>query len=89
MVVSILMEFRFDKSGGVRARGIEVLPFQIYTAGDSVDEVVYARAALVFGFSIIRILVCGYSFLAIYLKVRYRDVLGIYKASLSVLKDSA
>ena len=40
MVVSILMEFRFDKSGGVRARGIEVLPFQIYTAGDSVDEVV-------------------------------------------------
>ena len=35
MIMSILMEIRFDKSGSVRTRSFEVLPTQIYVQGNS------------------------------------------------------
>ena len=38
MVVSVLMEIRFDKAGSVRSRMLEVLPLQIFVAGVAVDE---------------------------------------------------
>ena len=44
MLVSILMEVRFEKSGMVRTRSFEVLPFQIYVAGESENEDVLYRS---------------------------------------------
>lgn len=85
MVVSILAEIRFDKSGSVRTRSFEVLPTQIYMAGDSDDAEVQKRASTVLAFSIIRILCSTYTLLLICLKIRYRSVIGA--VSTSVIND--
>jgi len=44
MIISALGEIRFDKSGSVRVKKIEVLPTQIFVAGDSEDTEVQNRA---------------------------------------------
>ena len=76
MLVSILMEVRFEKSGMVRTRSFEVLPFQIYVAGDSDNDDVLFRSRLVLAFSIIRILCSFYILFIVYLKIRYNKVIG-------------
>ena len=76
MLVSLLMEIRFERSGSVRTRSFEVLPFQIYTAGESTNDDVLYRSRLVLAFSIIRILCCVYSLFVCYLKIKYREVIG-------------
>ena len=76
MLVSILMEVRFEKSGMVRTRSFEVLPFQIYMAGESENEDVLYRSRLVLAFSIIRILCSLYILFIVYLKIRYNKVIG-------------
>ena len=76
MLISILAEIRFDKSGSVRTRSFEVLPTQIYVQGDSNDEEVQKRADTVLAFSVIRILCSTYTLLLICLKIRYRAVIG-------------
>ena len=72
MIMSILMEIRFDTSGSVRSRNFEVLPMQIYVAGNSKDKDVIERAQIILAFSIIRIICSLYTFLLICLKIRYR-----------------
>ena len=87
MIMSILMEIRFDKSGSVRTRSFEVLPTQIYLAGESTDEDVISRAKMVLGFSVIRILCSLYTFILICLKIAYRSVIGVRAVLVSVLND--
>ena len=87
MLVSLLMEVRFDKSGSVRNRSFEVLPFQIYTAGSSTHPEVTYRANLVSAFSIIRILCCVYTLLVIFIKIKYRKVIGDGQVWGSVIRD--
>lgn len=88
MLVSILLEVRFDTSGSVRTRSFEVLPFQIYSAGGSTDPEVVQRSGLVYLFSIIRVICAIYTGLIILLKLYYRDALGLQIVFFSVLKDS-
>ena len=40
MVVSVLMEIRFDDAGSVRSRSLDVSPIQIYTPGNATDDYV-------------------------------------------------
>ena len=87
MIMSILMEIRFDKSGSVRTRSFEVLPTQIYLAGESTDEDVISRAKMVLAFSVIRILCSLYTFMLICLKIAYRSVIGVRAVLVSVLND--
>ena len=87
MLVSLLMEIRFDTSGSVRTRSFEVLPFQIYTAGSSTHEDVLYRARLVSIFSIIRFICCIYTLFVIYLKIGYRKVIGKGQIWGSVFSD--
>lgn len=87
MIISILMEIRFDQAGSVRTRSFEVLPTQIYTAGSSTDEDVLHRANLVLAFSVIRILCSCYTALVICLKIRYRGVIGRGAVVSSSLRD--
>ena len=87
MIMSILMEIRFDKSGSVRTRSFEVLPTQIYLAGESTDEDVISRAKMVLAFSVIRILCSLYTFILICLKIAYRSVIGVRAVLVSVLND--
>ena len=76
MLVSLLMEVRFDKSGSVRTRSFEVLPFQIYKAGSSTHPEVIKRDRIVFAFSIIRFICAAYTLLVAFIKVWYRKVIG-------------
>ena len=85
MLVSILMEVRFDKSGSVRNRSFEVLPFQIFTAGSSTNDHVTRRANLVLAFLIIRILCCLYTFTIVCIKLMYRKVIG--EVAGSIIRD--
>lgn len=87
MIISILMEIRFDQTGSVRTRSFEVLPTQIYTAGSSTDEDVLERANLALAFSVIRILCSCYTGLIICLKIRYRGVIGTKAVVTSSLRD--
>ena len=87
MIISILAEVRFDKSGSVRTRSFEVLPTQIYTPGSSTDEDVLYRANLTLAFSIIRIFCSMYTLLIICLKIRYRGVIGTRSVVFSSLRD--
>jgi len=87
MIMSVLMEIRFDKSGSVRTRSFEVLPTQIYVAGESKDENVIARAKLVLAFSVMRIICSTYTLLLICLKISYRSVIGVRAVVVSVLND--
>jgi hypothetical protein len=87
MLVSLLMEVRFDKSGSVRTRSFEVLPFQIYTAGSSTHPEVTYRANIVSAFAIIRILCCVYTLLVIFIKIKYRKVIGDGQVWGSVVRD--
>ena len=85
LLVSTLMEIRFDKAGSVRNRSFEVLPFQIFIAGDSEHPDVLRRARTVLAFSIIRVASCAYTLGMIFLKLRYRKVLGAVAGS--VVRD--
>ena len=76
MLVSLLMEVRFDKSGSVRTRSFEVLPFQIYKAGNSTHPEVIKRDRIVFAFSIIRFICSAYTLLVVFIKIWYRKVVG-------------
>lgn len=87
MFVSLLMEIRFDTSGSVRTRSFEVLPFQIYTAGSSTHEEVVYRANLVTAFSVIRFICCIYTLFVVFLKIKYRKVIGEGDIWGSVFRD--
>ena len=76
MIVSILAEIRFDKSGSVRARTFEVLPTQVFLAGESTQDEVITKAQIVLAFSAIRMICAAFTFFNICLKVRYRSVIG-------------
>ena len=81
------MEIRFDMSGSVRTRSFEVLPTQIYVAGFVEDEEVVSRARTVLAYSIIRIICSCYTLLTIFIKIKYRDVIGGRQVAGSVFKD--
>lgn len=87
MLVSVLMEVRFDQSGSVRTRSFEVLPFQIYIAGNSEDPYVQQRASLIRTVSLIRGACSIFTFLLIILKIRYRLVIGNGTVAKSVVRD--
>ena len=86
MLVSILMEVRFEKSGMVRTRSFEVLPFQIYMAGSSTNEDVLYRSRLVVAFSSIRVACSFYILWIVFLKIRYNSVIGEHWVG-TVIKD--
>ena len=72
----------------MRVRSFEVLPLQIYVAGDSKDEEVLTRAKIVLAFSVIRVICSCYSLLLICIKIRYRSVIGVRSAIYYALKDA-
>lgn len=87
MIVSVLIEIRFDLSGSVRTRTFEVLPFQITSVGDSNDEQVLHRNRVVTAFSIIRLFCCTYTLFIIYIKFKYREVIGTRFILSSIFRD--
>ena len=87
ILVSNLMEIRFETGGSVRPSSFEVLPVQIYTADGVTDPDVQSRDALVLFFSIIRLMCCFYTCLLIIIKLLYRIVVGNKITFKSVLLD--
>lgn len=86
MLISILGEIRFEESGMVTTRSFEVLPFQIFTIGNSTNNDVIFRSRLVLAFSIFRIICSVYTLFVVYLKIRYRRVIGANWSGM-VVKD--
>lgn len=87
MIISMLIEIRFDRSGGVRAQTFEVLPTQIYIAGNSTESTVLMRANIIMAFAAIRMICAFYIFFLICIKILYRSVIGTHRIVTSVLND--
>ena len=87
MIVSILAETRYDASGLVRVRSFEVLPTQIYVAGESTQDNVKSAATVVMAASALRYICAAYTFFLVCLKIRYRAVVGTRTVATSVIID--
>ena len=72
IIMSILMQIRFDKSGSVRTRSFEVLPTQIFVAGSSNDAQVKSLENTITFLAALRFICSTYTFLLGCMKVYYR-----------------
>ena len=87
IIMSILMQIRFDKSGSVRTRSFEVLPTQIFVAGSSNDAQVKSLENTITFLAALRFICSTYTFLLGCMKVYYRQVIGPNAVFWSVVND--
>ena len=72
IIMSIMMQLRFDKSGSVSTRSFEVLPTQIFIAGSSNNDQVKSLESMVYFLANLRFICSIYTFLLGCMKIYYR-----------------